>query len=173
MSYYQDVVTEYLRADRTMFVNTECLIQLDPNDPISKERHWYCDVIALSLREEKVYLCEVSYSKTQDALSKRLRQWSVNWQAVCDALVRDCGVSQSWQVQPWAFVPKDYVSVLRKRIDDIPNTGNAAGQMPTPQVTTLESVAPWKYDTWNRKLTALAEREDAAKAGEAAEAADA
>jgi hypothetical protein len=42
MDYFQGVVTEYLRADRTIFVNTECLIQLDGGDPPGKGRHWYC-----------------------------------------------------------------------------------------------------------------------------------
>jgi hypothetical protein len=30
MDYFQGVVTEFLRADRAMFVNSECLLQLDP-----------------------------------------------------------------------------------------------------------------------------------------------
>ena len=28
MDYYQGVVTDYLRADRSVFINTECLIQI-------------------------------------------------------------------------------------------------------------------------------------------------
>ena len=42
MDYYLGVVTEYLRADRAIFVNTESLIQLDPGDVPVKDRHWYC-----------------------------------------------------------------------------------------------------------------------------------
>jgi hypothetical protein len=30
MDYYQGVVVEYLRADRSVFVNTECCIELNP-----------------------------------------------------------------------------------------------------------------------------------------------
>ena len=63
VSYYQDIVTEYLRADRAMFVNAEYLIQLDQTDVTSKGTTWYCDVVAVSFREKKVYLCEVTYLK--------------------------------------------------------------------------------------------------------------
>ncbi len=47
MDYYQGVVTDYLRADRAMFVNTECCIQLDEgNNPDAfPGRHWYCDAV--------------------------------------------------------------------------------------------------------------------------------
>jgi hypothetical protein len=34
-------------------------------------------------------------------------------------------------------------------------------RMARAAVTSLESVAPWKYKTWDRKLTALAEQKQA------------
>lgn len=76
MDYFQGVVTEFLRANRSTFVNTECLIQLEPGDTPEKDRHWFCDVIALNLAEKTIYLCEVSYSGTLAALIKRLRAWA-------------------------------------------------------------------------------------------------
>jgi len=32
MDYYEGVVIDYLRADRALFVNTECCIQINPAD---------------------------------------------------------------------------------------------------------------------------------------------
>jgi hypothetical protein len=64
VDYFQGVVTEYLRADRAVFVNTECCIQLNPLDnPDKSGPHWYCDAVAVNFRDSKVFLCEVSYSK--------------------------------------------------------------------------------------------------------------
>ncbi len=41
MDYFQGVVTEYLRAKRSVFVNTEFMISLDEGDKPKKDRHWY------------------------------------------------------------------------------------------------------------------------------------
>jgi hypothetical protein len=62
MDYFQGVVTEFLRADRAMFVNTEYLIQLDPGTSLGKGRHWYCDALTINFKDSTVYLCEVTYS---------------------------------------------------------------------------------------------------------------
>ncbi len=51
MDYYQNVVVEYLRADRAVFVNTECCIQLDKNRNVDKTKHWYCDAVAADFRQ--------------------------------------------------------------------------------------------------------------------------
>lgn len=32
MDYFEGVVFEFLRADRTLFINTQCCIQLNPGD---------------------------------------------------------------------------------------------------------------------------------------------
>jgi hypothetical protein len=145
VSYYQDIVTEYLRADRAMFVNTEYFIQLDAADVTSKGKTWYCDIVAVSFRDEKVYLCEVTYSKTMDALVKRLKAWSTNWSGVCAALVRDSVVPAHWSIQPWLFVPAAHAPLLKQKLASLHNVVDGHGQMPSPQIRNLESVAPWKY----------------------------
>lgn len=48
MDYFQGVVTEFLRANRSTFVNTEYLIQLDEVKTPLKARHWYCDALAVN-----------------------------------------------------------------------------------------------------------------------------
>jgi hypothetical protein len=151
MDYFQGVVTEFLRADRAVFVNPECLIQLDIGKSPLKDRHWYCDVVAVNFRQSAVYLCEVTYSKTLSALLHRLRAWDTHWSAISAAIARDCAVPSTWRIQPWVFIPKkthetQYSVKLGQFV--VPRT--AHGQMPLPRVTFLDDVTPWSYD-WNRK----------------------
>jgi hypothetical protein len=64
MNYYETVVFDYLRADRTIFLNTEYCIQINPGDnPDTSGPHWYCDAVALDFRAKEVLLCEISYAK--------------------------------------------------------------------------------------------------------------
>ncbi len=155
MDYFQGVVTEYLRADRARFVNTECLIQLNPSDALAKGTHWYCDAVAVNFRESAVYLCEVTYSTTLYALVARLKAWSTHWPAIRTAIVRDCSVPESWRIQPWVFIPEARHGLLQKKLALLTNVGEADGAMPTPLVTYLESVVPWKYHSWDWKLKSL------------------
>jgi len=156
VGYFQEIVTEYLRADRTTFVNTECLIQLNPGDVVSKGTHWYCDAVAVNFRESVVYLCEVTYSTSLTALIGRLRTWGSNWIPLCEALARDCQVPASLTVRPWVFIPQSHHSHFQKKLSSIAGIGVGSGTMPTPRVTYLESVVPWNYPSWDRKVTDLA-----------------
>jgi hypothetical protein len=154
VDYFQGVVSEYLRADRAMFVNTECLLQLAPGDVPAKGTSWYCDVVAANFRDCAVYLCEVTYSGTLHALIGRLQAWSDNWPGLRVALIRDCCVPETWQVQPWVFIPEDRHAVLKKKLPSLANIGDGPGNMPSPRVTYLEEVVPWKYRSWDRKVVA-------------------
>ena len=151
MDYFQGVVTEYLRADRATFINTECCIQLNPGaNPDSTGPHWYCDAVAVNLRDSQAFLCEVTYSKTLDALNKRLASWAPAWLLLRAALKRDCNIPDKWPVQPWLFVPHDLRPLLAHKLSKIPNVGDGPGQMPFPKITDLEDVTPWKYRSYNR-----------------------
>lgn len=154
MDYFQGVVTEYLRADRTIFVNTECLIQLDGGDPPGKGRHWYCDAVAVNFRDKRVYLCEVTYSKSLQSLIARLHAWANHWPAVCAALVRDCSVCETWSVEPWVFIPKALQTTFDKKMATI-QTSALVPWLSMPKRTYLEEVSPWKHRTWDRKVEAL------------------
>ena len=148
MDYFQGVVTEYLRANRATFVNTECCIQLNPGaNPDRSGPHWYCDALAVNLQRSEAYLCEISYSKSLSALTKRLSDWSAHWVAVRSALARDCGIPLAWVVRPWAFVPSDLRSIVETQFPGV----SEPGQMPRPRVIALEDVMPWKYPSWNRE----------------------
>lgn len=152
MDYFQGVVTDYLRANRATFVNTECCIQLHPGaNPDTSGPHWYCDAVAVNLQERKAYLCEVTYSKTLGALAKRLSNWSESWPLLRVALERDCGIALDWRVRPWLFVPQQLEGLLAQHLSKMPSASNTGEQMPKAKVTWLEEVTPWKYNSWHRE----------------------
>jgi hypothetical protein len=145
MNYYESVVIDYLRADRALFVNTECCIQLNPGDnPDNTGPHWYCDAIAADFRNRCVFLCEISYSRTLADLVKRLSGWHDNWAALKVGLRRDSHLPLDWDIRPWCFVPETHVPLLTRKLSAI---GMLAFQ---PRITPLEMVQPWKYRSWNR-----------------------
>lgn len=159
MDYFQGVVTEYLRADRSVFVNPECCIQLKEADtPKKGGMHWYCDIVAVDFRHSAVFLCEVTYSKSQSALHKRLGEWSANWKDLCTALARDCSLPPKWPVQPWLFVPDGLCQQLEAKLDALVSKQGGLNKMPQPKITKLEDVVPWKYRSWDRKPESLDRR---------------
>jgi hypothetical protein len=151
MDYFQGIVVEYLRADRSVFVNTECLIQLNPIG-LPDKPHWYCDALAVDFRRSTVFLCEVSYAAAVGALVKRLGAWNAHWSKVCIALKRDCSLSTgvNWSFRPWLFVHDEGIPFLVKGISRIGTGKGESREMPDPLISTLEMVVPWKYKSWNR-----------------------
>lgn len=147
--HFQGVVAEYLRADRGMFVNPEILLQLDTGASPKKGRFWYCDLLAVSLRERAVFLCEVTYSSSASALVARLDAWRTHWASLRLALQRDCGVDPTWNLSPWVFLPEDRKVVYDRKLARLGPLGSPG--MPEPKVTFLENVVPWKYCTWDRQ----------------------
>jgi hypothetical protein len=155
VDYYQGVVIEYLRATRSRFVNTECLIQLVPGDTPERGLHWYCDAVTIDLKEQEIYLCEISYSQTLSALFKRLETWRTHWDALRSELARDCSVDATWPVRPWIFVPRARKDLLEKKL--LSRSANFS-TMPTPHITFLEDIAPWLYRSWNGMEYAASEK---------------
>lgn len=156
MDYFQGVVTEYLRAKRSVFVNTECLLQLDEGPMTPKGRFWYCDIVAADFRKKTLYLCEVTYSATMQSLIGRLRAWQRHWPMLVFAIHRDCGIPSDWTVAPWVFIPEKYAGTLQNKLKSLGQTNGASEQMPIPRITYLESTLPWEYlMTWDRKDDAV------------------
>lgn len=151
MDYYQGVVTEYLRASRSVFINTECCIQLEAGDNPDRGTHWYCDAVAVDFAKSSVFLCEISYAKSPSALMKRLSDWNRHWDGIRAALVRDCRLRGDWPVQPWVFFPKVYETAVLGGLERLRRSEEHDATMPYPRITFLEEVAPWKYPAWNRK----------------------
>jgi hypothetical protein len=143
MAYYQDVVVEYLRENRAIFTNTECCIQLNEGDPDTSGAHWYCDALAVDLREKAVYLCEVTYGRSVGALLKRLKQWNEHWPGIKISLVRDSKVSPDWSVTPWPFMPDAFIAEAESKIQKLTPVPGETSLMPFPRLTSLESIVPW------------------------------
>lgn len=144
MDHFEGVVLDFLRADRRLFVNAQCCIQLNPgSNPDTSGPHWYCDAVAVNVRDRAAYLCEISYAARLPTLLNRLRSWDEHWERLRTALARDCGIPADWTVRPWLFVPNDRLERLR--------LGTAAlSLMPDPRITALEEVLPWRYRSWDR-----------------------
>ena len=158
MDYFQGVVTDYLRANRSVFVNTECLIQLDEGNKQVKGRHWFCDAMAVNFKESTVYLCEITYSATMQSLISRLNAWRRHWPEVQSAVLRDSGVPTGWKVQPWVFIPKQNHESFNAKIGPSQSATGQHAPMPPPRVTYLEAVLPWEYkNTWDRKVDSIAD----------------
>ena len=154
MDYFQGVVTEFLRADRATFVNTEYLLQLDDDDQHLKGRHWFCDAVAVNHRAKRVDLCEITYSTSLHSLIERLQAWSNHWEEVVTAIHRDSHLQGVWEVRPHIFLPQVRVDTLHRKLSaaKLPAEGKFA--MPSPEITFLENIAPWKYRSWNGKAYA-------------------
>lgn len=152
LDYYQGVVTDFLRANRALFLNTECCIQVNPGEnPDKSGPHWFCDAVAVDFGRAAIFLCEVSYAKSLGSLVKRLSEWDAHWPSVLEALVRDNHLPQGWPVQPWVFVPKHCEPALDSGLARVREMAGRPLAMPQPRVTFLEEVAPWKYWSWNRR----------------------
>jgi len=148
VDYYANVVIDYLRADRALFINTECCIQLKEGNPDQSGPHWYCDAVTVDFRDRIIYLCEITYSASLGSLVGRLRQWHENWSDICAALARDCCLPKDWPVRVWLFVPEYLIPKLCIRLDQI--KGNGPSIVFAPKVTPLEMAQPWKYRGWDR-----------------------
>ena len=148
MDYFQGVVADYLNADPSMFVKPECCIQLNPGELIKGE-HWYCDILAVSLREPEpaAYLCEVTLSKSLAALITRLAEWDAHWPEVRAALARDNSIPAEWPVRPWAFVPAAQRALVSQKVSSLFAQEPLPQRMPRPLVTRLEDVVPWLYSS--------------------------
>ena len=154
MDYFQGVVTEYLRATRTQFVNTEYMINLDPDGTYLKGRHWYCDAVAIDFSTLCVHLCEITYAQTLQSIGVRLQAWCNNWPALVEAIRRDSSLDDRWNVVPRVFLPQHLIPNIELKIKSMKYPDGIDMKMPRPVVTPLEDVVPWKYRSWNGKTFA-------------------
>lgn len=145
MPHMQEVVEDYLTSEQSRsFIIPECLIKLDDGKALPG-RHWYCDVAAVDLRTQFVFLCEVTTARSPTALHNRLQAWAENWGGVRDALLRDYGIPPSWGVVPQVFVRDECgPEILSKANAAIAASGSA---MPEPIIMSLRRVAQWRLDS--------------------------
>jgi hypothetical protein len=141
VDYFQGVVLEYLRADRTCFVNPEFWIRGNPTSPHDKP-HWFVDVLAVQMKLQQVWLCEVTYAKQPRALIQRLKNWRTHWDTINQTLKEDTFIDKDWPVIPWVFGAPDTLKVVEPVLKDL---------FPEGQTKNLEKVLPWLYCTYDRK----------------------
>jgi hypothetical protein len=116
MDYYEGVVVNYLRADRSVFANTEYCIQLKSGKLINNRDKdgpvWYCDAVALDFGSKVIFLCEISYATNLGDLTRRLRDWHNNWEKLCEKALKeiekeppkfDAKITPLEDVPPWRF----------------------------------------------------------------------
>lgn len=48
-----------------------------------------------------------------------------------------------WFVRPWLFLPQAHAERLKNSLASL-------GTLPSPRITFLEDVVPWRYRSWNR-----------------------
>ena len=145
--HYQNIVEEYLRSDRSVFVNPEFFLQLEENlSQPEKGTSWYVDLVAVDFRLQTVFLCEVTYSSTMSALVHRLAAWALHWTKLANILQRDAHIPAHFHVRPWVFVPASLITTFVRRFQS-----EIAGSPFTPVITPLEMTTPWQYCTWNRQ----------------------
>lgn len=159
MDYFQGVVTEYLRAKRSRFVNTEYMINLDADGSYKKDRHWFCDALTIDFADSTVYLCEITYAKSLNAVTARLQSWATNWGEVVASIRRDSSLRGDWIFVPRVFIPLELQGTLTPKLGGLKRPELPSLQMPQPLITPLEKVLPWKYRSWNGQAYA-AESDD-------------
>ena len=135
MDHFEGVVLDYLRADRALFVNSQCCIQLNEGaNPDTSGPHWYCDAVAVSFKEQAAYLCEITYAARAPSLLARLRAWDEHWPGVRAARL-GTAVCRWIGVQARLFVPESNAKGIQSAIGGLKN-------LPSPRVTFLEEVLP-------------------------------
>jgi len=125
------------------------MINLDLDGTYKKDRHWYCDAVAIDFADSTVHLCEITHSKTLQTVAKRLQLWCKHWAEVVAAIRRDCSLQEEWHVVPREFFPGPLGSSLAARIAAPTQPNACTPSRPQPIITLLEKVLPWKYRSWN------------------------
>ena len=139
--YHQGAVEGFLRANRSVFVNAEFLLQISekPTDMPKKGEHWFIDFLAVNLVTKECNLCEITYAKKTPALIRRLISWKAHWNRITSALQECAGIPGNYVFRPWLFVPAREAEALCNRADGLLFGGLS------PFISTLEKIAPWAH----------------------------
>jgi hypothetical protein len=141
MDYFQGVVLEYLRANRTYFVNPEFWVRGNLQSPHDKP-HWFVDILTVNMRKKEVYLCEVTYAKQPRALIRRLNSWREHWETIDQTVREDTYIEKDWPLIPWVFATDDAMKIIEPILKAL---------FPNGKMTSLSEVLPWKYCTYDLK----------------------
>lgn len=70
MDYFQSIVEQYLQADRANLISTEFFLQHKDKENDPGPPNWYIDILNVNMREQRVYLCEITYARKLHELIK-------------------------------------------------------------------------------------------------------
>ena len=138
MSYYEEIVAEYLCSDRTRFVSPSFNLDLGGAGPFGKGRNWWIDVLAINFRNETLYLCEATFAQQPNHMFRRLKAWAALWSEIRENLFHVTHAPSSWNVVPWIFAPASLESKIKQGIEAIPNCPFDC------KWTAFEDIVPWK-----------------------------
>lgn len=135
MDYYQGVVSEYLVKNKTVFINPEYELALNPEQKLHpKGTSWIIDILAIDFQKKSIFLCEVTYSKSQYALLHKLTEWAKMWPHITSAIYRQTKAPADWNISPHVFLPERFRETFGFKAKIYWND---------LQITSLEDVTPW------------------------------
>ena len=133
MDLYQDLVGRYLERDPAVFLHHSIAIQLEG---AAKGNRWVIDLLAVHLKEQRAYLCELELSRDLGRLIRRLRHWDEHWGEIHAVISAATGIPSAWPLELQLFLPAHH--------QDSGQLNRLCGQqIPTPRITWLETVVPW------------------------------
>ena len=157
MSYYEEIVAEYLCFERTRFVSPGFNLDLGGAGPLGKGRNWWIDVLAVDFKDEAIYLCEATFAQQPNYMFRRLRTWAALWLEIRENLFHVTHAPSSWDVIPWIFAPSNLESKIKQGIETIPDRPFDC------KWRSFEEIVPWKRPQYS--AIAAAEKK-AREAGE-------
>jgi hypothetical protein len=101
MSYYEEIVAEFLCSSRQRFVSPGYNLDLGGVGPHGKGRNWWIDVLAVDFQDETIYLCEATFARQPTYMLRRLSAWAAVWTELCNALYHTTSAPKTWRVIPW------------------------------------------------------------------------
>jgi hypothetical protein len=156
MSYYEEIVAEYLCSERTRFVSPSFNLDLGGAGPFGKGRNWWIDILAVDFEDQAVYLCEATFAQQPNYMFRRLKAWAALWSEIRENLFLVTHAPISWNVIPWVFAPANLESKIRQGIEAIPNRPFDY------KWRAFEEIVPWKRQQHSAIATAEKKaREDA------------
>jgi hypothetical protein len=143
VEYFQSVVAEYMQRDCATFINTEFFL-VHKNKPNEKgPPEWLVDILAINMREQCAYLCEISYAAKLSSLLKRLQEWHKSWDLVKKTVHARAHLPANWKIRVLLFVPPKEIEKLKLRLPSFE---------PPAEIVSLEKTIPWDYNRWPRDL---------------------
>lgn len=135
ISHYQEVVIQYITSDPAMLISEEYYITFEY--AAGRYKTFWVDALAVDIRQYILYLVEISYAKKPRALTRKMNEYAAYEDNIRAALAGGRGISEAWQLRPWAFILESASPYVLTRLER-----DAA-----PKLTFIEHTPfPWIYE---------------------------